>query len=399
MPPPIGWRSYLRSKNIGFEHRVGIMLERGIEMITAVLAVFKCGAVYVPLDAGYPLERLAYMIEDSAPSLILTETALENRLPWTAAEVVRLDEMREQIESESAERLAKAIATENGAYMIYTSGSTGKPKGVVVTHGGLEALAREQGERFGVSEGSRVLQFASLSFDASVSEIIVTLANGGALCITNQENLISGSALSQIIEQMNIEIATLPPALLSVISPDENWGLKTIIAAGEACNPKIVEKWEKGRRLLNAYGPTEATVCATIWEYDGAEEVGENVPIGKPIKNTEVYLLDEQMNPVPTGVAGEIYLGGEELSTRLLAKSRINGGEIRAAPVRRQRSAALPDGRFRKIFSGRADRVSRTGGQTGQDTRLSHRTRRNRRTSPRFSGGCRCGCGSSDRRK
>ena len=318
---------FLRSKNIAPEQRVGIMLERSIEMITAVLAVFKCGAVYVPLDAGYPLERLAYMIEDSAPSLILTETALEDRLPWTAAEVVRLDEMREQIESESPERLAetKAIATENGAYMIYTSGSTGKPKGVVVTHGGLEALAREQGERFGVSEGSRVLQFASLSFDASVSEIIVTLANGGALCITNQENLISGSALSQIIGQMNIEIATLPPALLSVLSPDENWGLKTIIAAGEACNPKIVEKWEKGRRLLNAYGPTEATVCATIWEYDGAEEVGENVPIGKPIKNTEVYLLDERMNLVPTGVAGETLSRRRRFGTRLLAKSRIDG--------------------------------------------------------------------------
>ncbi|MCD9188131.1 MAG: amino acid adenylation domain-containing protein [Pyrinomonadaceae bacterium] len=301
---------FLRAKNITAEKRVAIMLERGAQAITAVLAIFKCGGIYVPLDASYPKDRLNYMIEDAMPELILTQTELEEKLPQTTAQVVRLDKEAEAIHRLGSERLEKSAEFLNGAYMIYTSGSTGKPKGVVVTHTGLESLAKEQAEKFGVVAGSRVLQFASLSFDASVSEIIVTLANGGVLCLAEKNELSTDTSLSRVIREMQIDIATLPPALLSVISPDEDSGLKTIIAAGEACNPQIVEKWGKGRRFLNAYGPTEATVCATIWEYDGQEAVSGRVGIGKPIGNSAGYVLDERMRLLPLGVAGELYLGG-----------------------------------------------------------------------------------------
>ena len=224
---------------------------------------------------------------------------------------MRLDEEREAIEQESAERLTSEAETGNGAYMIYTSGSTGKPKGVVVTHGGLGALAREQGERFGVSEESRVLQFASLSFDASVFDISMALFNGGTLYLADRETILPSQKMADYLQENKISVMTVTPTALSALPFADLPFLKTINVAGEPCSIELAERWSENRDFFNLYGPTESTIWATFLKFD---KNLEQMSIGKPIRNTEVYLLDERMNPVPTGIAGELYLGGEGLA-------------------------------------------------------------------------------------
>src|SRR5882672_2826639 len=189
------------------------------------------------------------------------------------------------------------------AYVIYTSGSTGTPKGVVVTHGGIPNLAAAQIDGFGITSQARVLQFASPSFDAAVSEIATVLASGAALIVPAAER--SADALSSLIRRHGITHATFPPVLLADLPAD--LPLPTLIVAGEACSADIAARWSRGRRMINAYGPTETTVCASMGEVAAAEGVPG---IGRPIWNTRIYVLDGGLEPVPAGVVGELYISG-----------------------------------------------------------------------------------------
>ncbi len=298
---------YLRSLGVGPEVRVGICLERSLEMIIAVLGVLKAGGVYVPLDPEYPAERLGYMLEDAQVPVLLTEDGVAGKLPISWCQVLCVEQWDQLLQEQADTNPERTVIAENAAYVIYTSGSTGKPKGVVVTHKGLPNLVISQISGFNVTHESRVLQFASLSFDAAIAEILVTLAAGAVLVLARSEDKI-GSALSSAIRKNAVTHATIPPAVLAVMPDDADAQvLKNLIVAGEACSSQLAKQWAGTRRMINAYGPTEITVCATFTDSLSPDEAP---CIGKPISNTRVYVLDGSLRPQPVGFIGELYIAG-----------------------------------------------------------------------------------------
>ncbi|HEY7216577.1 MAG TPA: amino acid adenylation domain-containing protein, partial [Thermoanaerobaculia bacterium] len=298
----------LRALGVTIDSRVGLCAERSPEMIVGVLGILKAGAAYVPLDPAYPRERLALMIDDAGLSVLLTQERLLDSLPAAAAVILRLDADWSDVDRESGGRIPGGAAPESLAYVIYTSGSTGRPKGVMVDHRGWGNLAAAQRLLFGAGPGTRVLQFASLSFDASAWEIAMALGAGAALVLGPRERQLSAAELTALLRESTI--ATLPPTVLATLSPGDLPGLETLVVAGEACPLDLARQWSTGRRFFNAYGPTEATVCATAKLYDG----GEALPIGRPIERVQAYVLDARAMPVPIGVAGELVLGGPGLA-------------------------------------------------------------------------------------
>jgi amino acid adenylation domain-containing protein/non-ribosomal peptide synthase protein (TIGR01720 family) len=302
---------YLRRIGVWEEVVVGICMERSLEMVVSVLGVLKAGGAYLPLDPGYPMERLRYMMEDCGVSVILTQEKLSDKTPNYYGRVVYVDSEWENIASESDENLRLKILGENLAYIIYTSGSTGRPKGVMVEHNGLQNLVKDLQSILDLRPSVRVLQFASLSFDASVYEIFKTLSAGATLCLCSPDLLQSESSILQYLKEEKITTTTLPPSVLSVLPNDGLDALNTVIAAGEPCLAEIVSRWRKGRRFLNAYGPTEVTVCASIGE---CKDDGRSPSVGMPIANTSAYALDSQLRILPPSMVGELYLGGVGLA-------------------------------------------------------------------------------------
>jgi amino acid adenylation domain-containing protein len=292
-------------------------------MIVGLLGILKAGGAYVPLDPTYPKQRLAFMLEDSQLMALLTENRLRENLPAHSAQVICLDTDWGRIAGECAENPTRNVTADNLAYVIYTSGSTGRAKGVLLEHRGLCNLADAQARAFDVRPGSRVLQFASLSFDASVSEIFMALSAGATLHLEAVPSLLPGPALTESLRERAITTVTLPPLVLAMLAASDLPDLQTIIAAGEACSADIAAKWAEGRRFFNAYGPTETTVCATIAV---CQDCKGKPPIGRPMANTQVYLLDRRLQPVPVGVPGELYVGGVGL-----ARGYLNGAELTAS--------------------------------------------------------------------
>jgi amino acid adenylation domain-containing protein len=280
-----------------------------------VLGILKAGGAYLPLDPSYPRERLAFMLDDARVSVFVTQPQLVDGLPVDAAQGVCLG-LDSSVQAEGGELaghegddLPRQSGPENLAYVIYTSGSTGRPKGVELAHSGLCNLATAQAGAFGVEPGDRVLQLASLSFDASIWELTMALTRGAALHLVRQETLLSAEDLASAIKVQGITIVTFPPSLLGALPDDRLTGtLRTVVVAGEACSYELAARWAPGRRLFNAYGPSESTVCATIHRCD--ERDPSPPPIGRPIANTRLYVLDGGMRPLPVGVAGELYVGG-----------------------------------------------------------------------------------------
>ena len=288
------------------ETLVGLYLPRSIESIVGLLAILKAGAAYMPLDPAYPQERLAWMLADAQPQVVLTLRSEAPKLPPHTAQIVALDDTRQTLGGYSTTNPICNITPQQLAYVIYTSGSTGTPKGVLVPHQGLSNLAQAQIRAFDVRSDSRVLQFSSLSFDASIAEIIMTLLAGATLYLAPQEALIPGQALIDLLQSAAISTVTLPPSVLAALPYDRLPALRSLIVAGEACSADVAMRWSANRRFFNAYGPTEITVCATIGEY-GRD--GQRPPIGRPMSNTRIYLLNRQWQPVPIGASGEIYIG------------------------------------------------------------------------------------------
>jgi amino acid adenylation domain-containing protein len=242
-------------------------------------------------------------------------------LPNHLAKEVLVDTMWETLAQHTDENLADEGNGQNLAYVIYTSGSTGVPKGVLVAHDGVCNLAQAQIGAFDVQPESNVLQIASLSFDASVSEICMALLSGATLCLAKQE-AIFGATLARTLKEQAITTATIPPSVLATMPDEDVSALKTLIVAGEACSIDLARKWAKGRKFLNAYGPTETTVCASIGQYS---EEATGLTIGRPIANHRIYLLDSRLQPVPVGVPGEIHVGGAGL-----ARGYLNHADLTA---------------------------------------------------------------------
>ncbi|MGW9448877.1 amino acid adenylation domain-containing protein [Streptomyces sp. NPDC055632] len=304
----------LAARGIGPEDRVAVALPRGNDLVVALLGVLKAGAAYLPLDTGYPAARLAHMLDDAAPRLLLTTPELHPGLPRTT--VPHLYPGDGEPAPDPSVPLSVPHAA-HPAYVIYTSGSTGRPKGVVVTHRGVGAMAATQRERLRLTPGSRVLHLASVSFDAAFWELCMALLSGACLEIDERDALLPGPALAARVRDHGITHLTLPPAALAVMPPDSLPAGTTIVLAGEACPPALARTWARGRHLVNAYGPTETTVCATMSGFqqtDGPLAPDRTVPIGAPVDGTRVRVLDDRLAPVPPGVVGELYVSGEGLA-------------------------------------------------------------------------------------
>ena len=337
---------YLREQRVRPEVVVGLCLERSVEMVVGVLGVLKAGGAYLPLDPGYPLERLSFMLQETGVPLLLTQERLLDQLPGHWGQVLCLDTEWVEREGEyEGENIASEVRAENLAYVIYTSGSTGRPKGVSVTHHGLKNLARVQQLAFGLSRDDRVMQFASLSFDASVSELFVTLSAGGTLCLPEPREALVGDAWVAEMERQAINVVTVPPSLLAMTEPREVGQLRSLIVAGEACSRRVAAAWsEKVERLVNAYGPSEATVCASIngdVRRELEESGGREPSIGRVIDHMELYIVDEQMQPVPVGVIGELYIGGVGLARSYWRRPELTAEKFVPHPFNERAGARL----------------------------------------------------------
>lgn len=268
---------------------VGVRLPRGLDWIVAFWAVLKAGGAYLPLPPDLPSGRLDWMIADASPAVVLS-----------GAEIGAASSMAEPGGD-------AAIGPDDLAYVIYTSGSTGRPKGVLVPHRGAANVAGAEATALEISESDRMLQYASSSFDVSIVEMLIAHLRGAALHIAPPDAAVPGAGLVRLLAEQKITAAALSPSVLAALPDAELPDLAGLIAGGESCPAEIVARWGSGRRFLNAYGPTEATICATlaVCEADGARP-----PIGRPIPNVRTYVLDGRMRPVPIGVPGELYIGG-----------------------------------------------------------------------------------------
>ncbi|PPK65378.1 non-ribosomal peptide synthetase [Actinokineospora auranticolor] len=299
----------LIERGAGPERIVALRLPRSIDLVVAQLAVLKAGAAYLPVDPNYPAERIAFMLEDARPVLVIDE-------PLDAS-------------GYSAVPPRVDISVDAPAYVIYTSGSTGRPKGVVVTHRGLANFSAAEIERFEVAAGDRVLAFSSPSFDASVLELCMALPAGATLVIPPAGPLV-GEPLGSALRDLRITHALIPPVALATVPPMEFPHLKTLIVGGDASSADLVRRWAPVTRLVNAYGPTEVTVVASWTEPLSAADGAP--PIGRPLPNTRTYVLDEDLRPVPAGVPGELYVAGVGLARGYLRRPGLTASRFVANP-------------------------------------------------------------------
>ncbi|GLZ29357.1 hypothetical protein Lesp02_15470 [Lentzea sp. NBRC 105346] len=320
----------LVARGIGAEQFVAVAVPRSVEMVVALLAVLKAGAAYLPVDTEYPRDRIAYMLDDARPALTLTTAGVADRLPDGTATLLLDDPATVELLDATPPAADAPISPQQPAYLIYTSGSTGRPKGVVVPHRGVASLLAAQIERFEVGPGCRVLQFSSPSFDAAFWELCMALLSGAALVVAPPEHLAPGDPLADLLRGHRVTHATIPPVALAAM-PAETDLLAggTLVVAGEASAPELVARWSQGRRMINAYGPTESTVCASM----SAPLTGAGLPpIGRPITNTQTYVLDGNLMPVPPGVRGELYIAGEGLARGYLNRPGLSAERFVACP-------------------------------------------------------------------
>ncbi|MEH2048358.1 amino acid adenylation domain-containing protein [Nostoc sp.] len=329
---------YLRSLGVSADVLVGLCVERSLFMAIGLLGILKAGGAYVPLDPEYPSDRLGFMLEDTQVSVLLTQQHLVAQLPPNQAKLVFLEEICSEIEETNRDNLSIEVTDFHLANVIYTSGSTGKPKGVMVEHRGLCNLAQAQIQTFGVQSDSRVLQFASLSFDACISEILMTLGSGATLYLGTKDSIMPGTPLIERLRDYGITHITLPPSALAVLPTEELPNLQTIIVAGEACSAELIKLWSVGRNFFNAYGPTEASVCATIAK---CTPESDKITIGRPIANTQIYILDSQEKPVPIGVPGELHIGGVGLARGYLNRPELTNEKFIPNPFSNESGSRL----------------------------------------------------------
>lgn len=341
-----------RLRRHGVSHRsvVAVFVPRSVDAVISLFAILECGAAYLPIDTLQPADRVHAMLADSDAELVIVTDATAPLLPSPGPPHLTLGDRDGDAASDADgsalddERVERSVTIDgrDAAAVLYTSGSTGRPKGVVLTHRGLSNVVTAQRELIGVQPDDRVLQFASLGFDAATFELLLALGHGATLCIAPEEIRIPGPQLASHLADADISIAFFPPSALGAVPPIGLPGLRTVCVGGEVCPSDLVETWSPGRRFINLYGPTEAAIWTTAGDC-----VTEGMPptIGWPVVNVATYVLDRDGELLPPGVPGELHIGGAGV-----AQGYINAASLTAAQF-------VPD-----PFSGvSGDRMYRTG--------------------------------------
>lgn len=358
------WAAFLRHEGVDTEKIVAVAASASAETITGILGTLKAGGAYLPLDVGSPRARLQAMLQDAQPALVLCDEFGAEKLADCGFRLISL------LDTTAGDHAASQVEVipEQLAYVIFTSGSTGQPKGGLLEHRGLSNMAQAHAQEFGVGPGSRVLQFSSLSFDASVHEIFMTLVSGGTLCLAQREQMAPGKELVELLQQRRITNVLLPPTALAQLPEADLPDLQTLIAGGERCPAALVKRWGQRRDFFNAYGPTESTVTATIWKCDSEDDV--DPPIGRARPGAELWNLSNDGTPVALGEVGELHVSGiglargylnrpELTAERFITKSLSGQGNqrlYRTGDLVREREPGVFD------FVGRADRQVKVRG-------------------------------------
>ena len=374
---------YLRGLGVQTDELVGIAMERSVKMIVGLFGILKAGASYLPLDPSYPKERIAAILQDAQPQILLTEQQMLGKLPEYVGKIICIDSDWRLIREKSQENPSQQSASENLAYTIYTSGSTGKPKGVMIEHHSLVNFTEWAKGEYAIRPGDRILQFASFSFDASAEEIYPCLTSGATLILRNETMLTSISTFLETCRNWAVTILDLPTAfwheMVEMLGADKLAlppSLRLIIIGGERVLPERLAKWHKAVgervRLVNTYGPTETTIVATMADVTAiAESEGfPDAPIGRAIQNVQTYILNRFLHPMPVGVPGELYIGGLGLARgyinqpELTSKSFITNPFFMDEKERLYKSGDLvrflPDGQIE--FFGRVDNQVKING-------------------------------------
>ncbi|MEV6393082.1 amino acid adenylation domain-containing protein [Nocardia xishanensis] len=328
----------LLDRGVGPGDLVAVGVPRSLDSVVAVWAVAKTGAGFVPVDPNYPADRVEHMVSDSGAVLGLTVAAVRERLAdrveWLVVDAPELPLAEYSAEPVTHADRARAVRAEDAAYVIYTSGSTGLPKGVVVTQAGLASFCEEQRERYRVTSASRTLHFASPSFDASVLELLLALG-GAATMVVAAPTVFGGEDLAALLRRERVTHGFITPAALASVDPAGLDELRVVVAGGEACPPELVRRWVlpisqgRTREFFNGYGPTETTIMTNISD---PLTPGEPVTIGAPIRNITEFVLDERLNPVPSGVVGELYITGTQLARGYHRRPALTAARFVANP-------------------------------------------------------------------
>ncbi|TGY36629.1 non-ribosomal peptide synthetase [Stenotrophomonas maltophilia] len=323
------WCGYLLGAGVRPGDIVGVHLPRGRELVAVMLGLFKAGAVYLPLDPAQPAERLRWILQDAAPGWVVCPSAEAGAAVLAGQAVLTPDGLTGISRAGGAAGCA-APSLDAPAYIIYTSGSTGHPKGSLSTHRGLGNVAASQARAFELGVEDRLLQFAASGFDASLWEIAIALSCGGELHVVDDTGKQLGDGFDRFLQRARPTWATLPPSVLRHLQPDQFPHLRTLVSAGEACDADIVRRWSAGRQFHNAYGPSEASICATR---TAVRDAAVSPGIGYPIEGTYARVLDANLDDVVPGVVGELWVGGIGLGQGYLGRPDLTAAAFRPDPA------------------------------------------------------------------
>ncbi len=363
---------HLQQLGVRPESLVGIAVERSVEMMVGLLAILKAGGAYVPMDPSYPVQRIALMIEDSEAPVILATERTRSRLGKTAGHVVSIDGDADAIAGNSTHPVSSAASGQNLAYVIYTSGSTGKPKGVMIEHRNVVNFFTGMDRAIGSDPGVW-LAVTSISFDISVLELFWTLTRGFQVIIHGDEGT---QTIPDEIRNYGVTHMQSTPSLARMIAVDPDGlaslgRLKKLFLGGEALPPSLVRQLRQEFRgeMHNMYGPTETTIWSTTFRITGDSD---SIPIGKPIANTQVYVLDSGLQPVAAGETGDLYIGGDGVVRGYWQRPDLTAEKFLSDPFRAGKSH-VSHRRYSAFPAGRKSGVSRAGRFSGEAARLPDR--------------------------